>query len=193
MTWKEELISAVGRFTGRFLSGPAAHSEVVWQAMVSTAAALMESVSSSVASDIRDYRDELKKRMEARTQTEQAEAAKVIAEAAEATNKATRSKRTRAIAKLDEEAKSIANAKSQAEVEKIRAETEQIRLSARSEAMKNLADAMQNLKTHGGEALLNPDNVRQIMNLPAPINEDVDDRPVSDDGSGYGAEFGSGF
>lgn len=174
MSWPE-IADTVTRYIGKALGGPTTHAGAVWNATLAVAEHLLRLVAADVATDVRHYRDNLKKRMEARTDEQRALADQKIAQAQEAANQAARSKRTRVIQKLDEEKERLANAKTEAEIEKLKTETENLRRDSQVEAVERLVAAIERLKAQGGEVLLDPDNLNAILSGRQTAGLDVQD------------------
>jgi len=161
---------------GRSLGDPTLHASVI------VAEYLLRLIGSDVATDVREYRDQLKERMSAKTVEQQGRANLVMAQAQKAANEATPAKRSQAEKKLDEDKQRLEIAKTEADIEKVKAETENIRRASQVEAFERLVAATERVKAKGGEVMFDPDNLNAIIGSPVMGNltDQTKDAPSSE-------------
>ena len=177
-------LSFVWKLIGRALGGPAVAVRSVAIATLSVAELLLELANVGLVSDIHRLKEALLQRSEAETDAKQAEAQKKLAEAAEAANVANLPKRKDAIAKIERRQREAQVAKTEAEAEVIRKDAETRRLAAVQEGKARLLEAVSKLRGEGGEFMVDPDNLRRIIEAGLPSDEDDQQKRIGSDGEG---------
>jgi ATPase subunit of ABC transporter with duplicated ATPase domains len=162
MSWAN-ILEAIGRYIGKALGGPKDHAVATWNASLTVAEHLIRLISDDVARDFRDYRDQMKERIRATTDERNAQAQQKLSEAQEAANKAIRSKRTPAIQRIEEQQLRLANAKTEAEIEKLKMEMENSRRDSQVAAFERVVAAIERVTANGGEVMFDPENLNAII------------------------------
>ena len=177
-------LSIVWKLIGRALGGPAIAVRSVWIATLSVAELLLELATVGLVNDIHRLKEALLQRTEAETETKKAKAQKELAEATEAANQANLHKRKDAFAKIERDQREAQAAKTKEEAKAIRMDAETKRLAAMQEAKARLIEAVSKLRGEGGEFMVDPDNLRRIIESGLPSNEDDQQKKIGSDGEG---------
>ena len=177
--------AAIAKFLAVPLSQVKGLRDISMVALASVAQTLLEMCKSTLAEDAKKIKKEFVKRVKARTQLEQAEARKRVAEAADAANKVTVRSHQEELRRLERERLQIENATkkvglSHAEAHASEAHSnavaaklknvkalaemfEEARQKRGEEAESELIEALRQLNTEGGKIHFDSDNLRLLL------------------------------
>lgn len=162
----------VGQIVARTIEGPNQLLNACVAATLHVAEYLVQVWDKDLASDIRQYRESLRRKDEAETTKHEADAQKALAEATRAANKANLAKRRDAIARLEREMREAEVAKTKAKAQVILIDAETRRLKTVAHAKAELLEAISKLRQEGGDFLVDPENLEQMLFGTPPMLED---------------------
>jgi hypothetical protein len=164
------------QYLGKALDGPRHLGRYVVIGTLSVAQTLLNLMNAGVIKDVARIKEALIQKTEAETAIKLAEADLKVAEAAEAANRVTLNKRPDAIAQAERQLKAQA-AKTEAEAEAISMDAGTRRIEGVANAQARLLEAIGKLRAEGGEIFFSKENLREMLRLQPPRQEDEEKTP----------------